>query len=119
MSGREDGSLLLRIERELGARSGPFVILVGLLLSIVAAALDALTGPNVSTSIFYLIPIGVVTFSRGRVLGAITVLVASAMRLVVSGAESSTMRSRRALGPLRSPAKIAPASARSLPPPLP
>ena len=37
MSDRESGSLVLRIERELGARSEPFVILVGLLLSIVAS----------------------------------------------------------------------------------
>ncbi|MEX0754866.1 MAG: ATP-binding protein [Actinomycetota bacterium] len=74
-------SALLRVEAGLAARSHPFVVLVGLLLSVLAAAIDVVTGPVVSISFLYLVPIGLVTFSRGRALGILTCAVAAGARM--------------------------------------
>lgn len=76
-------STLLRIERELSARSGTFVVVLGLLLAMLAATFDVITGPVIQVSFLYLIPIGLVTFSRGRRLGILTCVVAASARLAV------------------------------------
>ena len=76
-------SALLWIEQELTARSGTFVVVLGLLLAVLAGTIDVITGPVIQVSFLYLIPIGLVTFSRGRRLGILTCLVAAGTRMVV------------------------------------
>jgi K+-sensing histidine kinase KdpD len=63
-----DRSWMMRTERLLSARSRGFVIVVGLLLLAVIGLLDAVTGPF-AVSVFYFLPIVLVTFGRGRWMG--------------------------------------------------
>jgi K+-sensing histidine kinase KdpD len=67
---RVERSTLLRVEGALARRSPGFVILVGLLLLALVGVVDAVTGA-LDVSIFYFLPVGVVTFSRGRWMGAL------------------------------------------------
>jgi K+-sensing histidine kinase KdpD len=67
---RAERSTLLRVEATLARRSPGFVILVGLLLLALVGLVDAVTGAF-DVSIFYFLPVGVVTFSRGRWMGAL------------------------------------------------
>lgn len=61
-------SMLTVLEEFLAGFSEPFVVLVGLLLLALIGLLDAKTGAF-AVSVFYLVPIGLVTYARGRWLG--------------------------------------------------
>jgi K+-sensing histidine kinase KdpD len=63
-----DHSWLIRTERLLSSRSRGFVIVIGLLLLALIGLLDAVTGPF-AVSVFYFLPIVLVTFGRGRWMG--------------------------------------------------
>jgi K+-sensing histidine kinase KdpD len=86
---REDGSggtgaesettSLLRLEAFLERRSPGFVILLGLLLLALIGLVDAVTG-SFDVSVFYLVPVALVTFSRGRWMGALMAGVATIAR---------------------------------------
>jgi signal transduction histidine kinase len=58
-----------RIMQMLEARSPGFVLLVGALLVVLIGVLDGLTG-RLSLTLFYLVPVVLVSFSRGRALAA-------------------------------------------------
>ncbi len=61
-------SMLTALERLLDRLSPPFVVLVGLLLLALIGLIDAVTGAF-AVSVFYLVPIGLVTYARGRWVG--------------------------------------------------
>jgi hypothetical protein len=63
-------SMLIGLERFLDGFSPPFVVLVGLLLLALIGLVDAVTG-EFAVAVFYLVPIGLVTYSRGRWVGTI------------------------------------------------
>jgi signal transduction histidine kinase len=68
----DGGSVLLRLERVLSSRSPGFVVVVGLLLLALIALVDVVTGAVLALpEFFYLVPIAVVTFARGRRTGAL------------------------------------------------
>lgn len=72
--------MMLRVEGFLERRSPGFVILVGLLLTALIGLVDAVTG-TFDVSIFYLVPIALVTFARGRWMGALMAGVATLARM--------------------------------------
>ncbi|GBC86577.1 hypothetical protein HRbin12_00573 [bacterium HR12] len=59
---------LLRLERILAGLSPGFVVVFGLLLLALIGLVDAVTGPF-EVAVFYLVPVGLVTYCRGRWLG--------------------------------------------------
>jgi K+-sensing histidine kinase KdpD len=67
---------LLRLEAFLGARSRGFVLVVGLLLLALVALIDGEIG-RLDLTLFYLVPVAVVTFTRGRWMGLLFAGVAS------------------------------------------
>jgi K+-sensing histidine kinase KdpD len=67
---RLENSALLRVEGFLARRSPGFVILLGLLLLAAIGLIDTVTSAF-AVSVFYLVPVGLVTFSRGRWMGAL------------------------------------------------
>jgi K+-sensing histidine kinase KdpD len=73
---RLERSWLLNIEGFLARRSPGFVILIGLLLLILIGVVDLVTG-SFAVGEFYLVPIGVVAFSRGRWVGTLMAAVAA------------------------------------------
>jgi len=76
-------STLLRIERFLSARSPGFIVLTSLLLLALIGFIDSITG-GFAVDIFYFFPVALVTFSRGRWMGA---LVAGVAAIAWSAAE--------------------------------
>jgi len=66
---RLDRSLLLRLEAFFAERSEGFMVAVGLLLVAVIWTIDVLSGPNLSPSLFYLVPVALVTWRLGRLPG--------------------------------------------------
>jgi signal transduction histidine kinase len=74
---RPERSALLRLEALLSARSPAFVILVGLMLMALTGLLDAGTGGRFTLGLLYFVPIGLVTFSRGRKEGALMAVAAA------------------------------------------
>ena len=83
---RLERSWLLHVEGFLARRSPGFVILVGLLLMLLIWMVDIVTG-SFAVGEFYLVPIGIVTFSRGRWVGT---LMAGVAALAWGGAEVAT-----------------------------
>lgn len=75
-------SMLVTLERFLDGFSPPFVVLVGLLLLALIGLLDAVTG-SFAVTVFYLVPIGLVTYSRGRWVGTIMAAAAATAFLSV------------------------------------
>jgi signal transduction histidine kinase len=66
------GSVLLRVEGVLASRSPGFVVVVGLLFLALIALIDFVTGSVLALpEFFYMVPIAVVTFARGRRTGAL------------------------------------------------
>jgi K+-sensing histidine kinase KdpD len=63
-----DHSWLIRTERLLSVRSRGFVIVIGLLLLALIGLIDGVTGPF-AVSVFYFLPIVLVTFGRGWWMG--------------------------------------------------
>jgi hypothetical protein len=78
-------TMVTGLERFLGAISPPLVIVFGLLLLALIGLVDAVTG-SLAVAPFYLLPIGLVTYARGRWVGTI---MAAAAGLAWSGVELS------------------------------
>lgn len=62
-------AVLLRLEGLLAGLSPGFVVVLGLLLLALIGLVDAVTGP-LEVAVFYLVPLGLVTYCRGRWVGA-------------------------------------------------
>jgi hypothetical protein len=75
-------SSLVGLERFLGGFTPLFVVLVGLLLLALIGLVDAVTG-SFGVTVFYLVPIGLVTFARGRWVGTIMAATAAVAWMVV------------------------------------
>lgn len=65
---RHHRTWLLRFEEALSRRPRGYVILAGLLLLAIVGLVDALSG-RFDVTLFYLLPVALVTFSRGRWMG--------------------------------------------------
>jgi K+-sensing histidine kinase KdpD len=63
-----DRSWMLRLEGVLSRRTPWFVVVIGLLLLLLVGLIDAITGAF-AVEIFYLLPIALLTFARGRGTG--------------------------------------------------
>jgi hypothetical protein len=63
-------TMVTALERFLDSFSPPFVVVVGLLMMALIGLIDAVTGP-LAVGIFYLVPIGLVTYARGRWVGTL------------------------------------------------
>jgi hypothetical protein len=63
-------TMVTALERFLDSFSPPFVVVVGLLMMALIGLIDAITGP-LAVGIFYLMPIGLVTYARGRWVGTL------------------------------------------------
>ncbi len=73
--------LLLRAEDFLAGKPPAVVFLFGVLFTCVVAILDHLVGPRTSLQLFYVMPVGLVTWNIGRRTGAAMVVVATAAGL--------------------------------------
>lgn len=62
-------AVLLRLEGLLAGLSPGFVVVLGLLLLALIGLVDAVSGP-LEVAVFYLVPVGLVTYCRGRWIGA-------------------------------------------------
>ncbi len=82
-------SSLLRLEAVLGRRTPGFVILTGLLLLALIGLVDAVTG-SFDVAVFYLFPVAIVTFTRGRWMGAFLAGVATVARSAAEVAREVT-----------------------------
>jgi K+-sensing histidine kinase KdpD len=67
---RGNRTTMLRLEAFLSARSRGFVIVVGLLLLALISLIDGVTG-RFDVTLFYFLPVAIVTFSRGKWMGAL------------------------------------------------
>ena len=76
---RLEHSALLRFDAFLARRSPAFIILLGLLLLALFGLIDALTG-SFDIAPLYIVPIGLVTFSRGRGMGIAMAVMATLAR---------------------------------------
>ena len=76
-------TMITGLERFLDTFSPPFVVVIGLLLMALIGLVDAVTG-TFAVGIFYLVPIGLVTYARGRWVGT---LMAAAAALAWGGVE--------------------------------
>ncbi len=86
-------SFLLDTERVFGRLSPAFVVITGLLLLALIGLVDAVTGPF-AMSIFYFVPIGLVTYARGRWVGvAMAAAAAGAWGAVELGTGVTTFES--------------------------
>ncbi|HEY7756029.1 MAG TPA: hypothetical protein VID69_07375 [Actinomycetota bacterium] len=70
-------TLVTALERFLASFSPPFVVILGLLLMAMIGLVDAVT-ETFAVGIFYLVPIGLVTFARGRWVGTLMAATAAA-----------------------------------------
>ncbi len=82
-------STLVGLERFLGAFSPLFVVLVGLLLLALIGLIDAVTG-TFGIAVFYLVPIGLVTYARGRWVGTVMAAVAAGAWMIVETRSGTT-----------------------------
>jgi hypothetical protein len=63
-------TMVTALERFLDTFSPPFVVIFGLLMMALIGLVDAVTGAF-AVGIFYLVPIGLVTYARGRWVGTL------------------------------------------------
>lgn len=85
---------LLRVEAILARLSPGFVVVFGLLLLALIGLVDAVTGPF-EVAVFYLVPVGLVTYCRGRWVGvAMAGAAAIAWGIVEVGTGVTTIASR-------------------------
>ncbi|MEX2202901.1 MAG: hypothetical protein WD965_02315 [Actinomycetota bacterium] len=63
-------TMITALERFLATFTAPFVVIIGLLLLALIGLVDAVTG-TFAVAVFYLVPIGLVTYSRGRWVGTL------------------------------------------------
>ncbi len=82
-------SSLIALERFLSRFTPLFVVLVGLLLLALIGLIDAVTGAF-GVAVFYLVPIGLVTFARGRWIGTIMAATAAAAWMIVDLSAGTT-----------------------------
>lgn len=75
---RSDRSLLLRLEACFTRRSDGFMVTVGLLSVVAIWTIDVLTGPYLSVSLFYLLPVALVTWRLGRLPGTLVAALSAA-----------------------------------------
>jgi hypothetical protein len=88
LGGRFDDShlgytMITALERFLATFTAPFVVIIGLLLLALIGLVDAVTG-SFAVAVFYLVPIGLVTYARGRWIGT---LMAATAALAWTGVE--------------------------------
>lgn len=76
-------TMITALERFLATFTAPFVVIIGLLLLTLIGLVDAVTG-SFAVAVFYLVPIGLVTYARGRWVGT---LMAATAALAWSGVE--------------------------------
>ena len=76
-------TMITGLERFLSTFSAPFVVTMGLLLLALLGLIDAVTG-SFAVAVFYLVPIGLVTYARGRWVGT---LMAATAALAWTGVE--------------------------------
>lgn len=76
-------AMVTGLERFLHTFSPPFVVILGLLLMALIGLVDAITG-SFAVGVFYLVPIGLVTYARGRWVGT---LMAAAAAIAWGGVE--------------------------------
>jgi len=76
-------TMITGLERFLSTFSAPFVVIMGLLLLALLGLIDAVTG-SFAVAVFYLVPIGLVTYARGRWVGT---LMAATAALAWTGVE--------------------------------
>jgi signal transduction histidine kinase len=76
---RPERQLLLRTEGFFACRTPAFVMTVGLLLVSIIGTVDILTGPYLSPSLFYLLPVALVSWRLGRGMGGVIAIGASIM----------------------------------------
>ncbi len=79
---QQERHLLLRTEAFFGTKPPAFVFVFGLVFSAVVAILDYVSWYSISFGLFYLMPIGLVTWHLGRRGGAAMVLFASVAGVV-------------------------------------
>ena len=79
---RRERHPLRRVERLLDGKPTAVVVLVGLGLVGLVAGLDTLVSPRISLALFYLVPVGFVTWELGRRWGAVLVAAATVAGLV-------------------------------------
>ena len=72
-----------RIQLGLASDSSAFPLLVGLVLLAAVACMDWLTGPKLDLALFYLIPVGVVSWHAGRRLGYVASVASAATWLCI------------------------------------
>ncbi len=83
-------SMVTGLERLLGSLSPPFVVILGLLLMALIGLIDAVTS-TFAVGVFYLVPIGLVTYARGRWVGTLMAATAAAAWGGVELAQHVTM----------------------------
>ena len=76
-------TMITALERFLASFTSPFVVIIGLLLLALIGLVDAVTGAF-AVAVFYLVPIGLVTYARGRWVGT---LMAATAAFAWSGVE--------------------------------
>jgi hypothetical protein len=76
-------TMITALERFLATFTAPFVVIMGLLLLALIGLVDAVTG-SFAVAVFYLVPIGLVTYARGRWVGT---LMAATAALAWTGVE--------------------------------
>lgn len=86
---RLERSLLLRFEAFMFRRSPVFIIVLGFLLIALIGVIDAVTG-TFDVAPLYIVPVGLVTFSNGRWMGALMALMATVARGAAEVARSVT-----------------------------
>jgi hypothetical protein len=82
-------TMITALERFLDSFSPPFVVIAGLLMMALIALLDAVTG-SFAMGVFYLVPIGLVTYARGRWVGTLMAAAAATAWGVVEVAQGVT-----------------------------
>jgi hypothetical protein len=82
-------TMVTALERFLDTFSPPFVVVFGLLIMALIGLIDAVTGPF-AVGVFYLVPIGLVTYARGRWVGTLMAATAAVAWAAVELAQHVT-----------------------------
>ena len=75
---QEEHHVLLRTEAFFGQRSPLFVFVFGVVFCLAVGALDSMAWSEISFGLFYLMPIGLITWHLGRRAGAVMAVLAAA-----------------------------------------
>jgi diguanylate cyclase (GGDEF)-like protein len=71
------------VRRHLESAPAPAVVFAAVALGALVAALDVTTGPDVSTSYFYVVPLVIATWRFGRAAGTATAIAAAGLWLLI------------------------------------